>query len=259
MPMPELRSRPLVWRFFAAALIACLLSGYGLRPSHSQTNNDAAVAESLATMLQAARTVVSKHQPDINNPDVGDKGLTGAKVLAEAEQGYKDMTGVDPRSIDPKTRQGRLLHAQMDSIVEVVDANQDTINKKGLGFKGFIPATFARLVNEAFSRRAGNEADVKVTAPPNLVRNLKARPDPWERQVITDKFLKTNWPKGKAYSAVAKNKGRPAFRMAVPEYYAASCLSCHGGPKGAIDITGYPKEGGTEGALGGVISISLYR
>jgi hypothetical protein len=47
--------------------------------------------------------------------------------------------------------------------------------------------------------------------------------------------------------------------MAVPEYYAASCLSCHGGPKGDIDVTGYPKEGGNEGDLGGVISISLYR
>ena len=32
----------------------------------------------------------------------------------------------------------------------------------------------------------------------------------------------------------ARNKGRPAFRVAVPEYYAASCLSCHGDPKGQI-------------------------
>ena len=47
-------------------------------------------------------------------------------------------------------------------------------------------------------------------------------------------------------------------RTAVPEYYAASCLSCHGGPKGEIDITGYPKEGGKEGELGGIISITLY-
>ena len=49
-------------------------------------------------------------------------------------------------------------------------------------------------------------------------------------------------PKGKHSSAVAESKGRPAFRMAVPEYYAASCLSCHGGPKGDIDVTGYPKK-----------------
>jgi hypothetical protein len=41
----------------------------------------------------------------------------------------------------------------MDAIVEVMDANQTTINAKGTGFKGFIPALFARLVNEAFVRR----------------------------------------------------------------------------------------------------------
>jgi hypothetical protein len=243
--------------FFAVAITVCAFGGH--RPLHSQTNDDDVVtAESLATMLRAGRTVVSRHQADINNPDVGNKGLTGAVLLAETARLYKEATGVDPFSIDISTQRGRLLRAQMDSIVEVVDANQATINKKGLGFKAFIPSTFGRLVNEAFSRRAGNEADVKVTAPPDLIRNLKARADTWERKIIMEKFLSPNWPKGKDFSEKFESKGRPAFRMAVPEYYAASCLSCHGGPKGEIDVTGYPKEGGSEGDLGGVISISLY-
>ena len=42
-------------------------------------------------------------------------------------------------------------------------------------------------------------------------------------------------------------------------YYSASCLQCHGSPKGETDITGYPKEGANKGSLGGVISITLYR
>jgi Protein of unknown function (DUF3365) len=92
-----------------------------------------------------------------------------------------------------------------------------------------------------------------------LVRNRKARPDNWEDAVIRDKFLKPNWPKGQSYAAIAESKGRPAFRIAVPEYYSASCLSCHGSPKGQTDITGYPKEGASEGDLGGIISITLYR
>jgi hypothetical protein len=243
--------------FFTVAMIVCAFGAH--RPLHGQANDDAAVAESLSTFLQTARTIVSRHQTEINNPDVGDKGLTGAKVLAETVSAYKNTTGVDPSSIDPSTRQGRLLRAQMDSIVEVVDANQQTINKKGLGFKAFIPATFGRLVTEAFGRRAGQEADVKITAPSDLIRNLKARADPWEQKVITEKFSLASWPKGKDFSAVAESNGRPAFRMAVPEYYDASCLTCHGGPKGDIDVTGYPKEGGSEGDLGGVTSISLYR
>jgi hypothetical protein len=100
---------------------------------------------------------------------------------------------------------------------------------------------------------------VKVTAPPDLVRNRKAEPDRWEKQVISEDFMSPSWPKGKEYSAVADSNGRAAFRMAAPEYYAASCLSCHGTPKGDIDVTGYPKEGAAEGDLGGVISISLFR
>ena len=99
---------------------------------------------------------------------------------------------------------------------------------------------------------------MKVAAPPDLVRNRKARPDEWEAEVIRDKLLQANWPKGQLFATVAANKGRQAFRVAVPEYYAASCLSCHGGPKGQIDITGYPKEGASEGDLGGVISITLF-
>jgi hypothetical protein len=47
--------------------------------------------------------------------------------------------------------------------------------------------------------------------------------------------------------------------MLFPEYYAESCLSCHGEPKGEIDVTGYPKEGGKMGDLGGAISIVLFR
>ena len=44
----------------------------------------------------------------------------------------------------------------------------------------------------------------------------------------------------------------------VPEYYVGSCLVCHGSPKGEMDVTGYPKEGGKVGDLGAAISITLY-
>lgn len=60
-------------------------------------------------------------------------------------------------------------------------------------------------------------------------------------------------------SGLAQNRGRDAFRVLVPEYYGQGCMSCHGEPKGAMDITGYPKEGHRVGDLGGVISVTLYR
>ena len=160
-------------------------------------------------------------------------------------------------SIDPMSRQGKLLGALKDAIVEVMDDNQTEINAKGTGFKGFIPAVFGRLVGESFARRAKGEAEIKITAPIDLVRNRKARPDAWEAEVISTKLLKADWPRGQAFSAMVQD-GRPAFRIMVPEYYAESCLACHGTPKGEMDKTGYPKEGGKVGDLGAVISITLY-
>ena len=121
--------------------------------------------------------------------------------------------------------------------------------------KGFIPAVFGRLVSESFGRRATGLAEMKVTAPPKLVRNPKARADEWEGTVINDKLMSPSWPKDQIFSEVSQTKGKAAYRTAMPEYYGATCLNCHGSPAGEIDITGYPKEGANVGDLGGVISI----
>jgi hypothetical protein len=217
------------------------------------------IAVSLAKLLQAGRSVISSNQALINDPSRGDKGLTGEVVLAAAVEKFRKSAGINPASIDPASRRGRLLRAEMASIKEVVDENQNLINEKGVGFKGFIPATFARLVTERLQKKVGTEAEIKVTAPPALVRNRKSRPDDWEKGVIESKFLAPGWARGQLFWQAAPNKGREAFRVMVPEYYAASCLSCHGPKKGEMDITGYPKEGASEGDLGGVISITLFR
>ncbi|MGZ5870556.1 MAG: Tll0287-like domain-containing protein [Bradyrhizobium sp.] len=247
--------------FNPAVLKIFLIVVFGLSavPLRAAADDDAVIATSLADMLRAARQVISSNQNRINDPNLGDKGLGGPVVLQQAVELYKKATGTDPASIDPASRHARLLHAEMDAIVEVTDANQATINAKGVGFKAFIPAVFARLVTEAFESRAKDEAQIKVTAPEQLVRNRKSRPDEWEADVIRAKLLREDWPRGKAYATDTVAKGRSAYRMMVPEYYAASCLSCHGSPKGETDLTGYPKEGGKEGDLGAVISVTLFK
>jgi hypothetical protein len=218
---------------------------------------DSEIADSLAAMLRAARAVISASQARINDPALGPKGLDGNSVLATAIASYRTATGRDPLAIDKASRQGILLRAQMDAIVAVMDNAQRRLETPGVGFKGFVPAVFARLVNEEFARRAAGKAAVKVTAPADLVRNRASRPDPFEEQVIAGKFLAPDWPRGTAYSATVPRGPGAAFRVMVPEYYTASCLTCHGMPKGSLDITGYPREGGHEGDLGGVISITL--
>ncbi len=260
------KSRPDSRRFWAVrllvSLVVALIGVATLIPMAAPlaaTDGDTEIAMRLANLLRSARTVISSNQDVINNPDVGDKGLTGEKVLADAVALYKEKTGEDLSALDASTPEGRLLQAQMDAIRTVMDENQETINAKGVGFKGFIPAVFARLVNETFVNSVGDQARVKVTAPENLVRNRKARPDAWETAVIEDDLKKPDWPKGQPFSQIVDVDGKSAFRILVPEYYAPSCLACHGEPAGEVDVTGYPKEGGKEGDLGAAISIILFK
>jgi hypothetical protein len=239
---------------------ATVLMLAAIAPAISQAaEDDAPIAKSLATMLRAGRTVISRNQDKINDPKLGDKALDGKTVLAEAVKIYRETTGADPASIDANSRHGRLLRMEMDAILEVMDAHQKTINRQGVGFKGFIPAVFGRLVSESFGRRASGIAEMKVTAPPKLVRNAKAAADEWEAAVISGKLMSPSWPKDQIFAEVSQTKGKAVYRTAIPEYYGASCLNCHGSPAGEIDITGYPKEGANVGDLGGVISITLYR
>lgn len=241
-------------------VLACVL-GIALGPwtAAAEQDEDIETALRLSDMLRAARGVIASKQPLINDPNIGNKGLSGEVVLTETVKTYHELTQSDPRSIDTNTRRGRLLSAQMRAIREVMENSQGDINAPGVGFKGFVPAVFARLVNERFAQLVGYEADIKVTAPPSLVRNRKSRPDPWETEVIQTKLGAQDWPNGKVFYAETEREGRDALRVLVPEYYSEGCLSCHGEPKGEIDITGYPKEGGKDGDLGGVISITLYR
>lgn len=228
-------------------------------PAAYAEESDLDVALGLANMLRSARTVIAVHQERINDPTIGDKGLTGAAVLEMAIANFKEATGADPTAVDEQSRYGRLLRAQMQAIADVMDENQSLINQPDVEFKGFVPAVFARLVNERFRDLMGSEALVRVTAPKYLVRNRKSLPDSWEAEIIEGKLLAPDWGQGEIYFDEAKQRDRPAFRVLVPEYYGSECLSCHGEPKGAIDVTGYPMEGGKMGDLGGVISVTLFR
>ena len=139
----------------------------------------------------------------------------------------------------------------MDAIVASDRRQPSDHQRQRVGFKGFIPAVFARLVDEEFGQLAKGEAEVKVTAPPGS----RAQPQgPARRMGGRDHRNRncSNRPgrQGQALFGVVETNGRPAFRVMVPEYYAASCLACHGCPKGEMDITGYPKEGGKMGDLG---------
>lgn len=243
-----------LWAIGAAVAIgAGSLAGAGLVRASSDHE---ALATDLAVMFRSARKVISVNQGLINDKTKGDKGLTGAHVVAETRQNYASATG-HPLELGSGL-EAQLKQAMLDSVDEVMGNAQTLINRQGMGFKGFLPAVFAKQVADAFGKRASGAASIKLTAPTEYVRNRANWPDEWETAMIDGKFKSAGYPKGQAFAEQTSHGGKPAYRLIIPEYYSESCLGCHGEPKGERDVTGGKKEGGKAGELGGAISVSIF-
>ena len=227
-------------------------------PFTSSLSYGKALADSgneLTTLYRAARKVISKNQALINEQRSGKK-LTADFVIKNTLMNFKTATGTDlDMGDDPMGGK----KAMLDAVRSVMNDAQDLINDADVGFKGFLPAIFARQVGTAFGKNTGGKVTIKLTAPKKYVRNRANRPDKWEKSVISGKFAKADYEKGKPFYEDAAVKGKSAFRYILPEYYSESCLSCHGTPKGSLDITGGKKEGGVLGELGGAISLTIYK
>ena len=239
-------------------------TGFGVRSAAAESFTDAdkqQICIDVTTLFRSARAVISKNQGLINDASEGHKGLTGAAVVQAAKDNFKQATGEalpDSDGAKDGSLGERSRAALIGAINEVMDENQDWINEQGKGFKGFLPAVFAKMVADRFSDKMSGQMFVRLTAPKNYVRNRSNRPDKWEHQVIEEFFKSSDYEHGKPHFGHAARKGRDGFRLMIPEYYKESCLKCHGGPKGSRDITGGKKEGGKLGELGGAISVGIF-
>lgn len=223
----------------------------------AQQEIDHSIILDLTTLLRSARQVISDRQGLIDEKRTG-KELTANAVVAAAEANYAADSGHPLHIPDPTSREGRMLRAELDAIEGVMNQAQPLINDPDRGFKGFVPAVFTYRVAALFTRKVGDLAYLKLTAPKEVVRNLANMPDAWEDAVIKGKFTTAGWNKSDFFAEEAALNGRRAYRLMIPEYYDAGCLACHGEPQGARDISGGTKEGGKLGELGGAISAAIY-
>ncbi len=212
------------------------------------------LSKELSTLYRSARKVISVNQKHINDASIGDKGLSGKAVVDKAKENYKASTGAD-LNLATNTQ---AKEAMLSAVNDVMDEAQELINESGVGFKGFLPAIFARQVATKFTSKMDGKIKIKLTAPKKYVRNRANRPDKWEHKTIESKFKSSSYEKGLPFFENTTVKGKPAYRYILPEYYSKSCLGCHGTPKGEVDITGGKKEGGVLGELGGAISLSIF-
>ncbi len=212
----------------------------------------------VAGLLRAARKVLSDHQDLINDPAKGDKGLSADVVIAKTRENYEEAMKASMPASEGDALQAQAVRAMVAAERTIMDKAQSLINEPGKGFKGFLPAVFAAQVAGEFSKNMEGKIFLKLTAPEKYVRNRRNRPDAWESGIIEGRFKAADWLQGKAFSEHGEHKGKTGQRLIMPEYYGASCLKCHGDPKGETDISGGLKEGAKLGELGGAISVVVY-
>ncbi len=213
--------------------------------------DEAETAELLITLLKVGRGVVSENQALINDASKGNKGFTDEFLAAQIVDRFKKQTRIDLNRANGIPQSGVLL-SLLESEREVVAEAQPVINKQGVAFKGFLPAVFARKSGEKFYRKTGIR--LKLTGAD--YRYPGNKPDDFETEVLR-MFSDSRHPKGQPYSKATIVAGKPVLRVMDPEYAAATCLNCHGSPRGERDITGMKKEGWKEGDLAGAISLVL--
>ena len=109
---------------------------------------------------------------------------------------------------------------------------------------------FGARVATRFTDKTG----VRLKQTALVPRNPANRPDLYER-VALEAFADSTYPREKVISEMAANTS--ALRLMFPLYATRHCLDCHGGPKGGLDRTGYPREGLALGQNAGAISVLL--
>ena len=240
--------RTFALRYIVGGRLLCLGS---LSPLPANAAGEAELGDLLVKMIQAGRTVMAKHQVEINNPDLVDKGFTPEIFEKEITQKYLELAKYD-LSHPPKSPQDKLVHALLQAGKDVVSDHQGAINRTGIAYKNFIPAVWARKTGEKFEKATG----VRLKLTSANYRYQGNKPDDFEAEVLK-LFEDKEYPKGKGYSRTMMQDGKPVLRMVVPEYAGKACLSCHGEPKGQRDISGSGKEGWVEGSLAGAISLTM--
>lgn len=210
-------------------------------------------ARLLAILLDSGRAVVNDNQTLLDDPDKAAREFTPEIFERQLLDMFRGRAGIDLHEIDTvkmPARDKSLLNELVTVSRQVIEEAQAEVTRHEAGFKGFIPAVFGARVSARYTARTG----VRLKQTALVPRNPANQPDPYER-VALEAFAEAAYPREKVISEMAANSS--VLRLMFPLYATRHCLDCHGGPKGGLDRTGYPREGLTLGQNAGAISVML--
>ncbi len=249
---------PLPVRFMLMAVLSVVISvalpsTWGSAQDHEQERE---ASRLLAILFDSGRLVVGMNQELINDASKGDKGFTPAVFEKQVLAVFEQRTGVSLSNSNDKIPAiaRPLLDRLLEESKKTIDSYQTPINIPGIRYKGLIPATFGTETASRFQSWSG--IYLRQIAPERFLRNKKNQPDKYEADVLKALAEQAS-TSGESQPNWEVTDGGTTLRFVLPLYYSKACLVCHGEPKGQRDISGYPREGGKEGELGGAISVKL--
>lgn len=150
--------------------------------------------------------------------------------------------------------EARVLEKSVQATWDFIDYEQPNINYDRDGsynFKGLYCSLVGKSVGKLFSMSTDYQYTLRYTRIDP--RNALDEPDGFEREAL-DSFYREG--DSEHYDLVEDEQGQKVFRYVGAIYLTESCMDCHGGPKGELDVTGFEKEGLEVGDIGGAVSIT---
>ena len=208
-------------------------------------------ARLIGILFNAARVVIERNQPVINDPTKGDKGFSPSSFEREVLEEFRTRTNINLEYLEMTPLPAHavaLLQGLIAAGKAVVAEAQPIINSEGIGYKNFIPASFGKGTAIRFSK----ESQINLKQTTLHPRNPANAPDEYEEGVLRQ--LMTLPSQSVTIHQVGE---QDHLRVLTPVYYRKDCLTCHGQPAGEFDMSGYAREGAAEGDLAGAISVTI--
>ena len=244
----------------AVIIISVVFVSLAMGVSPSPALADADTVETgrlLAILLDSGRVTIAGVQALINDPEKGDKGFTPEVFEEGVIAKFKDRSGIDLTKLKTEkapAQAKQLLPMLVEAGKKVVATYQPILNKQGLAYKNFIPATWGTQAAAIFTARTGTY--IKQTTMEDVLRNPRNKADEFEAAVMK-KFADQAYPRQGEKVINEVVDGGKTTRVMLPLFHVKGCLPCHGEPKGERDISGYIREGAKLGDLAGAISVKL--
>jgi general secretion pathway protein A len=205
-----------------------------------------ATAAKLAKAVIAARTIIFAYSKKFVDPALGDKGFSGEFF----EQQWR--AAFEGELVDATPTQKRIFEKLFWAGRQVIENNQDRLNLKGVAWKNFLPAKWEREMGQVFTARTG----IIIKQPGRAYRSPVNVPDDTERAAL-EHYVRAGQNESAPLTSYASWGKQNVYRHMEPIRLIAPCLSCHGKPKGELDMVGFEKDGLEVGDVIGLMSVSI--